>query len=95
MKLEHIFMLVKGISFIISPSLLQLWRLEKNRFRKRFDMARLSETEPHYIITGGETTNIELKLATPRFTELAKWLCELANSLGIIGVDTTTSLLYK
>src|SRR5436305_1828037 len=53
-------------------------------------MVTLNELELRHIISGGETTTIELKLAPPRPTELAERLCGMANGQGglvIIGVE--------
>lgn len=53
-------------------------------------MAMLHELELQRIISGGETTTIELKLAPPRPSELAERLCGMANGQGglvIIGVE--------
>ncbi len=53
-------------------------------------MVKLNELELRHIISGGETTTIELKLAPPRPTELAERLCGMANGQGglvIIGVE--------
>jgi len=45
-------------------------------------MVKLNELELRHIISGGETTTIELKLAPPRPTELAERLCGMANGQG-------------
>jgi predicted HTH transcriptional regulator len=42
-------------------------------------MGKHSETEMKKLIQGGETNTIELKVAAPRATEMAKRLCGLAN----------------
>lgn len=45
------------------------------------------------LIRGGETSNIEFKVAPPRTTDLAERICGFANSLGgilIIGVADKT-----
>lgn len=53
-------------------------------------MPRLSELELRHLIEGGETTTVELKVASPRPTEMAERLCGMANAQGgfiIIGVQ--------
>jgi predicted HTH transcriptional regulator len=53
----------------------------------------LSELEIRQLIAGGETNKVELKLASPRPSEMAERLCGLANGHGgfvIIGVEDTT-----
>lgn len=52
-------------------------------------MAKLHEKELKKIIQGGETNNVELKVAAPGATEMAERLCGMANAQGgmvIIGV---------
>jgi ATP-dependent DNA helicase RecG len=53
----------------------------------------LSELEIRQLIAGGETNQVELKVASPRPSEMAERLCGLANACGgvvIIGVEDTT-----
>jgi predicted HTH transcriptional regulator len=53
-------------------------------------MARLSESALRRLIKGGETTTVELKLASPRPVEMAERLCGMANAQGgvvIVGVE--------
>lgn len=53
-------------------------------------MATLSETALRQLIKGGETTTVELKLASPRPVEMAERLCGMANGQGgilIVGVE--------
>lgn len=53
-------------------------------------MSKLSERELRRFIKGGETSTVELKLASPRPTEMAERLCGMANAQGgfiIIGVE--------
>jgi ATP-dependent DNA helicase RecG len=56
-------------------------------------MPKLSERELRRLIKGGETNTVELKLASPRPTEMAERLCGMANSKGgliIIGIEDTS-----
>ncbi len=56
-------------------------------------MSRLSERELRRLIKGGETNTIELKVASPRPTEMAERLCGMANAQGgfiIIGIEDTS-----
>ncbi len=56
-------------------------------------MPRLSERELRRLIKGGETNTIELKVASPRPTEMAERLCGMANAQGgfiIIGIEDTS-----
>jgi predicted HTH transcriptional regulator len=46
-------------------------------------MGKLSETELKRLIQGGETNTVEIKVAAPRATEVAEWLCGLANAQGV------------
>jgi ATP-dependent DNA helicase RecG len=53
-------------------------------------MAKLNEVALRRLITGGETTTVEFKLAAPRPVEMAERLCGMANAQGgmiIIGVE--------
>ena len=53
----------------------------------------LSELEIRLLIAGGETNQVELKVASPRPSEMAERLCGMANARGgviIIGVEDTT-----
>lgn len=53
-------------------------------------MSRLSDRELRRFIKGGETSTVELKLASPRPTEMAERLCGMANAQGgfiIIGIE--------
>jgi predicted HTH transcriptional regulator len=43
-------------------------------------MSKLSERELRRFIKGGETSTVELKLASPRPTEMAERLCGMANA---------------
>ena len=45
-------------------------------------MPKLSERELRRLIKGGETNTVELKLASPRPTEMAERLCGMANAQG-------------
>ena len=52
-------------------------------------MQKLSETGLWQLIKGGETSTVELKVASPRPDEMAERLCGLANAQGgfiIIGI---------
>jgi ATP-dependent DNA helicase RecG len=56
-------------------------------------MPKLSERELRRFIKGGETNTVELKLASPRPTEMAERLCGMANAQGgfiIIGIEDTS-----
>ncbi len=56
-------------------------------------MPKLSERELRRLIKGGETNTVELKLASPRPTEMAERLCGMANAQGgfiIIGIEDTS-----
>ena len=56
-------------------------------------MEKLSEGELRALIKGGETSEIELKIAAPRAVDLAERLCGMANARGgrvIIGVEDAT-----
>ncbi len=56
-------------------------------------MLRLSESTLRQLIEGGETSTVELKVASPRPDEMAERLCGLANAQGgfiIIGVQDET-----
>lgn len=53
-------------------------------------MAKLSDLSLRCIIEGGETSTVELKVASPRPTEMAERLCGMANEQGgiiVIGVE--------
>jgi predicted HTH transcriptional regulator len=53
---------------------------------------KLSDQSLRRIIEGGETSTVELKIASPRPTEMAERLCGMANGQGgiiIIGVEDT------
>jgi predicted HTH transcriptional regulator len=55
-------------------------------------MAKLNEESLQRMIKGGETSTVELKVASPRPTEMAERLCGMANGQGgiiIIGVEDT------
>lgn len=61
--------------------------------RKKMDMPKLSESRLRRLIESGETSTIELKVASPRPTEMAERLCGMANAQGgfvIIGVEDTS-----
>ncbi|HTD18854.1 MAG TPA: ATP-binding protein [Ktedonobacteraceae bacterium] len=52
-------------------------------------MQKLNETALWQLIKGGETSTVELKVASPRPDEMAERLCGLANAQGgfiIIGI---------
>lgn len=56
-------------------------------------MPRLSESTLRQLIDDGETSTVELKVASPRPDEMAERLCGLANAQGgfiIIGVEDET-----
>ncbi len=56
-------------------------------------MPKLSERELRRLIKVGETNMVELKLASPRPTEMAERLCGMANAQGgfiIIGIEDTS-----
>ena len=53
-------------------------------------MAKLDDLILQRIIEGGETSTVELKVASPRPTEMAERLCGMANGQGgiiVIGVE--------
>src|SRR5579872_3810284 len=53
-------------------------------------MPKISDRELRRLIKGGETNTVELKVASPRPTEMAERLCGMANAQGgfmIIGVE--------
>jgi hypothetical protein len=50
--------------------------------RRKMDMPKLSESRLRRLIEGGETSTIELKVASPRPTEMAERLCGMANAQG-------------
>ena len=55
-------------------------------------MPKLSERELRRLIKTGETSTVELKVASPRPTEMAERLCGMANAQGgfiIIGIEDT------
>jgi predicted HTH transcriptional regulator len=57
-----------------------------------YEMA-LSELELKQLISDGETSRVELKVASPRPSEMAERLCGMANANGgvvIIGVEDST-----
>src|SRR5581483_12401530 len=77
--------------------MLQLQRWAGNKLSERTDMLRLSESALRQLIAGGETSTVELKVASPRPDEMAERLCGLANAKGgliIIGIaDETLELV--
>src|SRR5947207_1980368 len=56
-------------------------------------MGKLSERELKALIKGGETNTVELKVAAPRATEMAKRLCGMANAQDGT-VPTNAGLLF-
>ncbi len=55
-------------------------------------MAKLDDLSLQRIIEGGETSTVELEVASPRPTEMAERLCGMANGQGgiiVIGVEDT------
>lgn len=55
-------------------------------------MPKLSVSALRKLIVGGETSTVELKIASPRPNEMAERLCGLANAQGglvIVGVEDT------
>ena len=53
-------------------------------------MSKLSESALRQLIKNGETSTVELKVASPRPDEMAERLCGMANAQGgiiIVGVE--------